>query len=855
MFSFIFGFGLARPIFLAAVLALIPILIWQWRTLTHFPFYMQIALLGLRIGVVLTLVFALAGPQRIEQNFQKYVLFAVDQSGSVPNGGYEKHKTILEQALKNKGDNEYAVLPFAGQPGAVTTQPLKPGTEKKSPLSALDVSQTDYSKATVLAEAIVPEDSVGEVVIISDFQSANNAPEIHKQVNNFGVSAHRIDISEKSMQPEICIETVSVVPQARVGQPISIEVFVKSNFNQSAVVNLTVQQDGEPQKNDQADSRQNAHELFEPQSVAFTRPGIQSVRFEFTPSQAKTYLFQAQLSSEKTELSDTLDANNRYFAAVSVLPQGKVLLVENTKNLAAPLSKALAGEFLTVTPCSADAFPQKLDEFEAVILSNIPATALSEENQNQLKAYVNSGGGLIALGGDQSFTAGGWHGTILEDLMPVECIPQEKQARQSLALVLVLDRSASMIEGSAIELAKEAARRSLEVLAPTDELGILTYEDNYEWNVPLKQVTDKDAILEKINAIKAEGRTNLYPALNRACQALNESFSDLKHIIVLTDGVSQPGDFDDIAKQIASMGITMSSVAVGEEADPKLLSDLAKHGKGSMYICKNPAELPAIFALETTAAAKIGIVERTTKLQRASSLSTLGKFDAGKSPSLLGYVQTQAKPDATVVYAAPEINGVSDPILAWRRYNQSKGAVAAFTSDVESRWSRAWLRWDGFGPFWSRLINFVKRQSPADKYAISVNNESVTVKTQMIDAGSHCTITDASGQTISAPQVAPGVFKTSVLPNPGENRVDIIQNGAVVWSQNVGIVKNYTDEFRPDRSSALPTSALPPVIEASRVFDKAESSVPKTYRYWQYLLWLGVLMIAAEVFLRRTGIA
>ncbi len=849
MLSFIFGFGLARPIFLAAVLALIPILIWQWRSLTHFPAYMQIVLLCLRVGVVLTIVFALAGPQRIEQNFQKFVLFALDQSGSVPNGGYDAHKAVLEEALKNKGDNQYAVLSFAGKPGAVSTQPLKQGTENNSPLELLDVSHTDYSKATVLAEAIVPEDSVGEVVIVSDFQSADDAPEIHKQVNKFGISAHRIDISNKSMQPEICIETVSAPQRARVGQPISIEVLVKSNFNQKAVVALTIQ------KNEDA-KPDNAALQFAPQSIEFTRPGLQSVLFEFTPAEAQTYVFQAQLTgSEGSELSDTLTANNQYYTATSVLPQGKVLLVENKKNLAAPLSKALAGEFLTVTPCSANEFPQKLDEFEAVILSNIPATELSEENQNQLESYVNNGGGLIALGGDQSFTAGGWHGTKLEELMPVECIPQEKQPRQSLALVLVLDRSASMNEGSAIELAKEAARRALDVLAPTDELGILTYEDNYEWNVPITQVTDKDAILEKIDAIKAEGRTNLYPALNRACQALDESFSDLKHIIVLTDGVSQPGDFDALAKQIASKGITMSSVAVGEEADPQILADLAKHGKGTSYICKNPEELPAIFAVETTAAAKIGIIERTTKLQTASSLSTLGKFDAGKSPSLLGYVQTQAKSDATVVYSAPELNGVSDPILSWRRYNKSKGTVVAFTSDVESRWSRAWLRWDGFGPFWSRLVNFVRRPDSAEQYSILTDNKTITVKGAAVQADLQCTLTDSTGKTFQMNQIAPGVFKQETLPALGESRIDMIQNGKVVWTGKAGIVQNYTDEFRPDRSVSLAEAFLPPVIEASRIFDKSETSVPKTYRYWQYLLWLGVLMTAAEVFLRRTGIA
>ena len=443
--------------------------------------------------------------------------------------------------------------------------------------------------------------------------------------------------------------------------------------------------------------------------------------------------------------------------------------------------------------------------------------------------------------------------TIITFLMALFCLTTQAQSVKLNAQIKTqrLFISKDKVNLAASDFATVAVAANCDYTAT----ATLTDPDNYEWNVPITQVTDKDAILEKIDAIKAEGRTNLYPALNRACQALDESFSDLKHIIVLTDGVSQPGDFDALAKQIASKGITMSSVAVGEEADPQILADLAKHGKGTSYICKNPEELPAIFAVETTAAAKIGIIERTTKLQTASSLSTLGKFDAGKSPSLLGYVQTQAKSDATVVYSAPELNGVSDPILSWRRYNKSKGTVVAFTSDVESRWSRAWLRWDGFGPFWSRLVNFVRRPDSAEQYSILTDNNSITVKGAVVKADLQCTLTDAAGKTFQMNQIAPGVFKQETLPALGESRIDMIQNGKVVWTGKAGIVQNYTDEFRPDRSVSLAEASLPPVIEASRIFDKSETSVPKTYRYWQYLLWLGVLMTVAEVFLRRTGIA
>lgn len=851
MLSFIFGFGLARPIFLAAVLAALPILIWQWRSMTHFPAFMQMLLLLMRVGVVLAIAFALVGPQRVEQNFKKFVLFVVDQSGSVPAGGYETYNSYISEAVKNQGDNQYAVLPFAGRPGAVVNSPLKGAAGEKSPLTPLNPSYTDYAKASVLAEAIVPEDSVGEVVLISDFLIAKNAPEEARQINEFGIDAHAVNIAAKSEQAEILVDSVVAPARIRVGQPVQIEVRVESNTPQKTVViSLNEAEAAAAQANAAAPQ-------FVPQTIEFTQAGVKFVRFDFTPSKIQTYQFVATISGEgDSSLTDTLLENNTASAATVSLPQGKILLVENKPNLASPLSKALAAEFLTVTACTAETFPESLDDFEAIILSNTPATGLMDFDQMRLEEYVASGGGLIALGGDQSFTAGGWHGTTLEELMPVECVPSEKQPRPSLSMVLVMDRSLSMEEGGAIELAKEAARRAVGVLAATDQLGIITYEDNYAWNVPLSALDDKDTVLKKIDAIKADGRTNLYPALERACQALEESFSDLKHIIVLTDGVSQPGDFDGLAKTIAQRGITMSSVAVGEEADPQILSDLAKYGKGTMYACKDPAELPSIFALETASAAKIGIIERTTKLQSAGALSSLGKFDASKSPSLLGYVQTKAKPGASVVYAAPAIDGVSDPILTWHRYKGNAGVVAAFTSDIESRWSRAWQRWDGFGPFWARLVNHVRRSDPADSYKICCDGQKLTVKGAVSESGLlECTLQDKEGKTISAPLVAPGVFQIDAAGLKGEYTVEVKDNNVKIWSGKTAIVHNYTDEFRLNRSESLKSESLPSAIEAANVFDKSDKSVSKTYRYWQYLLWLGVCLTTAEVFFRRTGIA
>ena len=93
-----------------------------------------------------------------------------------------------------------------------------------------------------------------------------------------------------------------------------------------------------------------------------------------------------------------------------------------------------------------------------MILSNVPAASLPAERMEVLRRYVGDfGGGLIAVGGDQSFTPGGYRGTPLEEILPVRSEAKKNKPKPTLAMVLVLDCSGSM-EGKSISLAKQAAR-------------------------------------------------------------------------------------------------------------------------------------------------------------------------------------------------------------------------------------------------------------------------------------------------------------------------------------------------------------------------------------------------------------
>jgi Ca-activated chloride channel homolog len=181
-------------------------------------------------------------------------------------------------------------------------------------------------------------------------------------------------------------------------------------------------------------------------------------------------------------------------------------------------------------------------------------------------------------------------------------------AEPNFALVLVLDISASM-KGRSLDLAKQALCRAVETLGPRDLAGVVVFEDHSRWVAPLQQVADKKRIFEQIGTIEAAGGTQMYPAMERACLALCEAYADRKHIVVMTDGLSGPGDFHRLTKEIAAAGITMSMVGMGSEPSRALLENMAKTAKGHAYFCDDASALPTIIEVDTINAAKVSTAE------------------------------------------------------------------------------------------------------------------------------------------------------------------------------------------------------------------------------------------------------
>jgi hypothetical protein len=422
------------------------------------------------------------------------------------------------------------------------------------------------------------------------------------------------------------------------------------------------------------------------------------------------------------------------------------------------------------------------------------------------------------------------------------------------------------MEGKSISLAKQATRRAVEMLGPRDQVGVIAFEDKNWWVSPLHACTDKAQILSRIDTIAAGGETDMYPALEKAYLALRDAFADLKHVIVLTDGVSSPGDFDGLVRKLAASGITLSTLAVGEEAAGPLLQDLAEKAKGHYYYCTDVSTVPKIFELETSIAGKLGITEEpvTPKAVRAADLPA--ELDLARMPTLLGYVETQAKPGSRVLVASPG----GDPLLVWWRYG--RGTSVAFTSDIQSRWAAAWLGWPGFQPFWVRLARASMRPDPLRECGIRVerDGQDTIAWLDALDPQRHF-INGAEGtlklldpeqkaSEVPLAQIAPGRYAARfAMPADGVYMLEtsLSRGGQVIDAQRRAVGSTFPAELRiqpPDttllqRIAELSGGRFKP--KPADLLASSDRTMPRTLPIWQYLLAAAAVLFFIDVGLKR----
>src|SRR5207342_105527 len=415
---------------------------------------------------------------------------------------------------------------------------------------------------------------------------------------------------------------------------------------------------------------------------------------------------------------DTFSQNDRADSNTIVKGEPRTLVLVGDEHVASELVGALREQQQQVDTMVPEALPTdfaSLATYDSVVLVDVPRIRLNDRQVTALQVYVRDlGKGLVMVGGPDSYGAGGFQKTPLEETLPVDMGVRDRQKQPDIALVVVIDKSGSMAAchcnsfdrgtGSSmagvqkVDIGKEAILRAAAAMTDRDELGVVAFNESAHWVVKTQPLGGVSDLQGQLATIKADGQTNIYSGLDEAVKSLEGVTATRRHIILLTDGWSSSGQYDDIIKKMKADGITLSTVGAGGGANP-FLEQLATQGGGRFYAAANPASIPDIFLKETQQVSGQQIIEEPFFPIQTSSSPILRGLDQGL-PKLLGYNGTTAKPAAQTVL----VTSRDDPLLAQWQYGL--GRSVAWTSDSTGRWAKDWLGWPGFDKFFSQLVSW-----------------------------------------------------------------------------------------------------------------------------------------------------
>jgi len=792
-------------VFLALPLLLL-LMGWARRSLDPLTPRRRRLSLGLRMVLAVVLLLALADLRWLGSADRHALVFLVDTSASVGEAARERARAFAENL---PADADAVVwTAFAGRARTIPREPARPeapatpATGESSPPPdpdepGLDPAATDLPNALAFARASVPAGHVPTFVLLSDGNFTRGGPaEAGASLARQGVRLHTVAVAPPE-RGEILVRNLRAPRRVREGEPFVLEAEIVSQFERPAT--LTLYRNGVV-----AGKRE------------FTMPtGTRTVSFNQLVEDVRVGRFAVEVEAAGDALLD----NNRLGALVVSEGKARALLLTDQPAQARYLALALRQEDIRLDVRPAAGAPGTLADaqnYDVVVIDNVPATELSTAQMQVLARYVRDfGGGLLMLGGDNAFGLGGYYETAIDEVLPLKSGFEREEQTPSLGMALIIDKSGSM-GGAKIEMAKKAARAAVSLLSAQDFAGVVAFDGSPGWAAEMQQVVNRAGLSTLISRIRAGGGTNLAPAMELAYRQLERTPAKIKHVLILSDGQSQPGDFVGLARRMADAGMTISTVALGEGAHAALLRQLATIGGGRFYATRNAASIPRIFAKETVTASKSAVREQPFLPVRVQPAPFLTGVDLESAPFLTGYVLTEAKPTAEVWLATEQ----GSPLLATCRYGL--GNAGAFTSDARARWATEWLRWPGFGPFWAQVLRQLSREPEMQEYpAVAERHpggEGYTVTVDLTDsqggypegATGRMIVAGPDGTRREEPLLlnAPGLLEGSFpAREPGDYHAEVLiedAGGQALGRRYLALSRGYSPEYRlapPDREA------------------------------------------------------
>jgi Ca-activated chloride channel family protein len=824
--------------------ALYPVVQW-WRRQKQMNPAKRLLIAGLRTMLFLLLILALAGTQIRFPVQAETVVFVVDRSASMKND--QRALAFIQEAVRQKrGIDQYGVV-SVGQRAAVE-QPISTGTEITEFGVEVGPHATNLAEGIRLASGMIPGTARGKIVLLSDgLVTHGDAESEAKLAKERGIVLQAVSLQHPAGD-EVLLSSVQVPDRLYLGEEFHVKAVVESTIATKATIRLY--EGNQEIGQEQIAVEKGKNEYLFPQTSR--HEGFHRYRVEIAP------------------LQDTIQINNQAHAFTYVQGTPRVLVIEGHPGAAKNLVSALQAGNVRVDVKEPALLAKDWDDYRqyaSVILADMDATQIREVDMERLRTAVSDLGiGLVMSGGADSFGMGGWFKTPVEEALPVYMDLRGKEKIPSLGLVLVIDKSGSMSSGlggaNKMELAKEAAIRSTEMLNEKDYVGVVAF-DGSPWVVVQPQpVTDLAGIQNRIGQIYPDGGTDIYPALLTAFDQIKSLQTQRKHVILLTDGQSgRADDYQGLLAQMTKENITVSTVAVGDDADTSLLEEIAGWGKGRFYFVNDPGTIPQIFSKETALASRAFIVEKPQ-----IPIQTGGddwRALSGGTPPLHAYVATTLKQTSEQILASHD----QDPVLA--RWQYGLGRSVAWTSDLEGKWSPLWVTWGNYSRLWNEIVSWTFPQLAAGDWKTETELDGLTATvTVTLPEGKEtpqqmeAVVVDEHLRRVTIPLKPIEIGKLRgefTAPEPGTYLVQVLQKKeeTVTAGQSAGLTISYSPEYGLRQDGEKRLRDLVTAGGGTLITDPAEVFADQLPQKWErqpiteILLMLAALLWPLDIAVRR----
>ncbi len=843
----------------ALILLLVLPLIWFIGFPRHaFRRRRDISSLLLRTVIIVLLVLALAGLQHVKAVDRLAVVFLVDASDSMGSDSEDRQLEFIRDAIADKQpDDEWAALLFGDN--AVPETDFSQVGEIENFTAIPQTTGTDIANAIQTALSMFPADASRRIVVLSDGQATGG--DAIARAQRAAVSGVEISYVPLFRAPAPDVRITAIDAPGRVAENQSFDISVGIQAESATPATLLIFSGG----------RLIHEEALQLQAgdtrYSLTQAGEKSGFLDFTA--------QIVVPGE----NDNFNQNNQLGAFSQVIGPARVLLVSSDESETQFLLPALRQAGILVDVSEPEDLPVNmagLAQYKSVILANVPATELGRAQMTLLDQYVSDiGGGLVMIGGPQSYAPGGYFQTPLERTLPVEMQIKDQKRLPQLTIAYLIDRSGSMgqIGRSGVpnlELAKRAIVLSLELLQASDRVAIGTFDTGGAWVAPFQPVNDAQVLTAMTNTIRSGGGTDILAGLRLVERDIIQEPSQLKHLILLTDGGASPRGLVELSESLYSQhDVTLSAIAIGRSPGA-VLQPMAEAGGGNYYAVADVEQIPLIFAQETVLASRSYIVEETFTPRVSGSSAIIDGITA--LPPLRGYVAASTKVAAQRILSGPE--PYSDPILAAWQYGL--GRVVAWTADASARWANEWVTWPDFSRFWGQAVAWsinagasknletrVQMQDDRARIVVDARDDEgrfldgLSLSSAVLNPG-------GEGLRIPLQQTAPGRYEAGFRPqNEGAYFLTVSGEAQLAQGQTQlrdlkGWVMSYSPEYipRPQDDRLLAdiadiTGGRNLAQQPEAVFTRDLGERQAATDIWQSLILLALLLLPLDIAIRR----